>query len=436
MAKKVLLLTYYFPPCAFGFSIRALNFAKYLPENGYEPVVLTVQEDYYKDYSARDNSQTEGITGGLTIHRTPSLEPKTKLKPGLVSGNAANKPNLKHKLLHWVERNLMIPDVQILWLPYALRQGIRLLKGDDIPVILAVGPPFSAFIAAYLLKVITGRKLVLDFKDMWIGREHHEDKSWANKHLSRWWEKRVVKAADWVILNTDYSLAQFQRRYPGYAHKFSVIPNGYDPKIEKLIADIQPERDRRNIFHVAHTGTIDTDRNPGAFIQAVAELTRQHPGLPQCLKVTFIGKVHPEYHQLVSVLGLDRIFEFKGYLSYDDNIRLLAQADLLLLLPTHDSPDAIPGKVYEYFALRKPILALAEDGAAKTLLASLKAATIEDPKDKDAIKQTFWQLYQQFVQGKLSPPQIPLERFNRRNQTQQLAEVIDNIHVDKQVIFK
>jgi glycosyltransferase involved in cell wall biosynthesis len=431
---KVLVLSYNYPPCVYGFCIRVLNFVRFLPQFGFQPVILSVEPEYYKDYSIENSTPHSGIPSGIEVVRTASLEPKTKIGPGLASDSIARQSRLakiRHNILSPLQRlgdKLLIPDIQILWAPFAINAGKKLLAPPDIKLIFAVGPPFSVLVIGYLLKRFTGKKLVLDFKDMWVGRDHHEHKSSLCRLLSKPLEKAIVKAADRVILNTDYSYRCFVDRYPEYKAKFLMLPNGYDPQIDDIVKDSPAEpEEQRGLFKIVHTGTMDTDRNPEGFIYVVKKLMDEHPEFAARLKVYFSGKVHHTYVNLIKELGLDDIFVFKGYLSYQDNIRLLNSASLLLLITTFDAPDAITGKLYEYLALKKPILAITEDGASKDLLLSLNVGKVVHPQDRAGIKHALWTLYQDFCQGKLIEPAIPLERFNRRNQTQELAQTFSRL---------
>ncbi len=434
--NKVLVLSYHYPPCAYGCSIRVVNFVKFLPRFGFKPVVLTVEPGYYKDHAADDASHESTMPADIEVLRTASLEPRAKMGGGL--GANANQNHgvlsrIRSAVLRVVQQlgdSLLVPDVQILWAPKAIKAGKELLTRQDIKLIFAVAPPFSVLVIAYWLKKLTGKKLVLDFKDMWVGRNQHEHRTKLCSRLSKPIEKRIVKAADRVILNTDQSYRHFVNRYPEHKDKFVLIPNGFEPQLEDLVKKSSHKlNERRTSFKIMHTGTVDTDRNPETLIYAVKELFDEHPEFAAKVKISFSGKVHHRYIALVEELGLKHMFDFMGYVNYTQNIELLCSASLLLLLTTHDAADAIPGKLYEYLAIKKPILAITEDGAAKDLLLSLKAGKAFYPTDKTGIKQALWESYQDFGRGELKPPKIAVEKFNRQHQTGELANVFKQLMV-------
>jgi glycosyltransferase involved in cell wall biosynthesis len=153
----------------------------------------------------------------------------------------------------------------------------------------------------------------------------------------------------------------------------------------------------------------------------------EHPEFTSKVKVCFSGKVHHTYINLTKELGMEDIFIFKGYLDYRRNIGFLNSASVLLLLTTHDAPDAVPGKLYEYFALKKPVLAVTEGGATRDLMLSQNAGKVVHPGDKDRIKDAVWSLYRDFCRGRQASPSIPPEKFNRRHQAGELADVFSQL---------
>ncbi len=430
MEKKVLVLSYYSPPCGYGYSIRVVNFVKFLPEFGWQPTLLTVREEYYKDNTALDYSPLQQFPPQLKIVRTHSLEPKQRLKQ--VSTVADKKGGLRQlatMFLSIIERNFFIPDVQILWGGVAFGVAKKLVTEAGIDAILATAPPFSTLLLATLLKKATAKPLILDFKDMWVGRDQHHHKSVATTLTSAAIEKRIVRLADRVLLTTKWSYDAFCRRYPQQQDKFSIIPNGYDPQIESLVDNLPIKKPLSNRFRLVHSGHVGLDRDPQLFITVLKELTDESPQLASQLEVWFVGNVHPQYQALVNRLGLAGNFKFWGYLNYQENIAIMNTASVLLLLPTHGAPDAVPGKIYEYFFLKKPILALAAEGATRELLLASRVGMLASPNNKEEIKQGVLRLYQEFISGNLAhySPQLDINQFSRQQQTGKLATILDKL---------
>jgi len=434
--KKILVLTYHFPPCAFGCCIRVFNFVKFLPDNSYEPVVLSVLPEYYKDYASNDDTHLRELPSSLELIRTKSFEPASKLRPGFKAESAEPQKdktlptkNLFAGFVRFLEQYVILPDVQSLCVPHTVKEGYKYIKENpETSVIYAAAPPFSVLISAIIIKKLTGKPLVVDFKDMWVGRNQHENKSIVCRIFSRFMERKIVSIADKVLLNTKSSIQNFRERYSGEPHeKFCIIPNGYDPKAEKYI-DSKQTSEELAVFHIVHSGVIDTDRNPECFIEALGELAEENPAFRKKLVVSFAGKFHSSYLEIVKNLGLEKNFKYCGYLGYEENMKFLSKATVLLLITTLDAPDAIPGKLYEYFLFSKPILAMIEEGATKELLLEEKVGLIASHQDKEHIKKSIRELFSLFEEGRIS--EVPIvkepERYSRKAQTKELADIFDN----------
>ncbi len=429
--KKVLFLTYHFPPCVFGCCIRVFNFVKYLPESNYLPVVLSVLPQYYKDYSCDDDAHLNELSESICVVRTKSLEPLGKLRPGFsASASEPSKEKLSprslfSRLIRLLENFVLLPDVQVLWLPYAVAAGYREIKNNpEIELIYAAGPPFSVFVHAMIIKKMTGKPLVIDFKDMWVGRNQHENKSVVCGFFSRYMEKKVVSASKTVILTTKSSLEQFRKRYSNQEqNKFVFLPNGYDPKAEEYTSC--EKSSLSDDFHIVHSGVIDTDRDPETLIRVIGKLAAENKEFKKKLRVSFAGKFHSSYLKLVKDLDLEENFKYLGYLDYERNMALLSKATVLLLITTLDAPDAIPGKLYEYFVFSKPILAILEDGAAKDLLVSENLGFISSHGDEKNIENSLLGLFELFQKNEMHTVATVKDphRYSRRNQTKDLADI-------------
>jgi len=221
--RKILVLTYHFPPCAFGCCIRVFNFVKFFPENNYEPVVLSVLPEYYKDYASEDDTHLRELPSSLKLIRTKSFEPASKLRPGFKAENTAvsedktlSTKNFFARFVHFLERYVILPDVQSLCIPHTVKTGYKYIKDNpDTSLIYAAAPPFSVLISAIIIKKLTGKPLLVDFKDMWVGRKQHEKKSIVCQVFSRFMERKIVSIADRVLLNTKSSIKNFRERYSG-----------------------------------------------------------------------------------------------------------------------------------------------------------------------------------------------------------------------------
>ncbi len=430
-----------------GWVIRLLNFIRYLPEADWRPVILTVQEEYYKENVGTDADALKDLPGDLLVVRTPTLEPKSKLQHHILEGNETDKldtskyseHNLNSfklwcgKLIKLIEDAVFIPDVKLLWTPFAVWRGWKTIRREQVDIIFVSAPYFSIIVTGCLLKWLTNCKLVIDFRDDWADNPYYRSRFiWG-----RWWvrflEKKAVKDADAVLTLTRRSLNSFKRRYPKRLwKKYHFIPNGYDPRIEKIVAEqpLEPVAgDPQREFSIVHSGYLAWERNPEGLIQAVQELKEEHPALTAKLKIRFLGNVAPRYQTLIQQLKLEQWFEFSGQVPYTENIQQLAKASVLLLIPSQNAPMSLPGKLFEYLYLRRPMLVLCGDNATNDLLRELRVGYIAQPDDVAAIKNFLVELFRQFQAEKLSNwPRLPnVERFSRLAGARKLVEILSNL---------
>jgi len=221
-SNKVLMVARAFPPfLPVGHSIRVIKFIKYLPALGWKPVVLTVDDK--KEYETLRKVGSEKLLSevhsSLKIHRTRVGEPSQKyLKKEKEFGKrnwlAGMMTKSFARLRRWLFWNLLLPDRAVAWLPFAVARGRHVVKNEDIAVVFATCPPHSAALVGALIKVFTGKLLILDFRDDWIDTPWHASKPVIIRWIDRALEKWVVRIADKVILVTEWSKRAFQNRYP------------------------------------------------------------------------------------------------------------------------------------------------------------------------------------------------------------------------------
>lgn len=429
---KALFISYYFPPCGAGWVMRITNFVRHLPQWGWKVAVLTVKEEYYKDNASPDISMLQGLPSDLLVVRTDSWEPKLKLKAVAPKSEFVadkKRPPLLTRLIEFLEKALFIPDVKILWLPVALRRGCQIIKSEGVDLIYVSVPDFSLLLIAYGLKRLTERALVLDLRDDWDENPYYRQKYWYGRKLVTCWERKIVAAADKVILVTQNSQKSYIRRYPHQpAGKFAFIPNGFDPRIESLMQN-KPQIPADN-FTIVHSGLLCPERVIPALFEAFRELIDEQPQFKRQARLVFLGNVCSYVHELVHKLGIGENVQCVGTLPYEENIRQVAQGALLLLIPSLNIPNSLPGKVYEYLAVRRPFLAITEDNVTRDFLAGLKHPYIYYPDDKPGIKTAIRNFYQKFQAGELKDwPAVPgTEIYSRAKQSEQLAVIFNEVN--------
>lgn len=430
--KKILFITYNFAPGGGGPVIPIHTLVKYLPLAGYEPVVLTVREEYYQK-TYRSPELASELPDDLRVFRAGCLEPKNwGLKDkiyGLEDRNRRDRLVIglgKHLLKH-----CLIPDRNITWLPFAFTRGVRIAAEEKFDLIFAVAPPFTSNLIAYLLSRWTRTPYVLDYRDDWVGNPLYSSRFLPRKIVDRVLEKLIVRAAGRVVCATEESISLFREKYPEItADKYALIRNGYDPEYFGPCLRAAPQAERGKTRFV-YTGTLTLKRTPIYFLRAAERLIRERPELAGRFEIRFVGfipKAVRDYIQRSTISGLTRC---KEGLSPRESARLLCrEADVCLLFQrkSEGGQTAIPGKVYEYLAAGKPVFCMAEGGATVRFLESTGGALFADYEDVERIQDILSGL---ISGGKTAPvsrlTEAELRQFSRREQAISLGRVFDSV---------
>lgn len=372
MNKKVLIITYYWPPSGGAGVQRWLKTTKYLQEFGWDPIILTPENP---DFDLKDESLLQDINPNLKVVKTPIWEPYglyQKIAGGKKSAPAntgapskKGKKGLLTKAAVWARGNLFIPDPRKFWVKPTIKTAIDLIHSEKIDYIISTGPPHSMhLIGLGVKKKLPQIKWLADFRDPWSTMDsinsYYLSKFAKNKH--RRLETEVCKKADRVVMVTDQMLDDLVLHIP---EKTSVIENGFDH------ADFQNlEGPDNKKFTVSHYGTLYPFRNPSELWKALAELCQEDSDFAASLELNLGGKVEKEVmDEIISYPELKARTIFHGYISHDQVVKKMAQSNLLLLLINKNQGDEgkgyLTGKIYEYFAVARPILVFdVKDGIA------------------------------------------------------------------------
>jgi glycosyltransferase involved in cell wall biosynthesis len=356
--RNLLLLTYSFPPLG-GIGVqRALSLAKYLPQHGFNVHVVTS-----KNAAAvvHDPKLATHIPPGVRVDRvlTPDLPfHARKLLKNFVGkpGRAASgrKPTWK-SLVTAPLKNLLCPDPQRFWAPRALKRATEIVRERNIDTVLVTAPPFSIFLAANELKRrFPHLTLVTDFRDEWLTYYFNtlglvNQNTYARRRASEI-ESSAVELSDYVVAVTSRALDEIRARYPQQpASKFQLIPNGFDPDVFAAFHS-RPRSDGKTV--ISYTGTIYKPSQPQPLVQALASLP---DALRQKLEVRIIGHIESPQDRIL-LESQQPVIKLEGFLPQNQALERIEETDYLLLI-WHDEIN-IPGKLFEYLATGKPVLAL------------------------------------------------------------------------------
>jgi glycosyltransferase involved in cell wall biosynthesis len=417
--KKVLMIAYFFPPVggiAAAGSQRTLKFAKYLPQYDWEPVILTVRETSYEAYLALDPTLLERVPANTKIIRNTVVRWMTKLlelknrRRSTEAGQrqadavcqqneASNGKSRLQTLKDAVTGLFEIPDGEIGWLVPGVAGGLRAIKREAIDVIYATGKPWTAHLIGAVLKLLTGKPLVVDFRDPWMTNPFREEMSGLRDRVEGYMERKVVETANVVVTNTQALRDEFMARFPREpAAKFIALLNGFDPEDGQVAPNkrVDPET-----FTITHTGFLYGKRDPRLFLDAIALLIETQRVDWRKIRVCLVGSVELPY-DLTGYLRARRLAEvirLVAHVPYQQSLQYLANSDVLLLLQPGTTTQ-VPSKLFEYVALAKPILAISPGGGATArLVRENSLGTVAEPENMGDIASAVEELYRNWRLG-------------------------------------
>ncbi len=424
MQKRVLIITYYWPPSGGSGVQRWLKFAKYLPEAGWEPVIFTPENP---DFDLRDESLEKEVSKLFEVIKFPIWEPyqlfskvkrNTKIHPGRLLEE--KEKGFLEKVAIWARANLLVPDPRMFWVKPSVKFLTDLAKNDQFQAIVTTGPPHSMHLIGRNLKRKTGLPWLADFRDPWSQWEFLDKLPMSSrvrkKHAEL--EQTVLREANAILTISP----TFQRDLEKLAHRrIHLLTNGYDP------ADIPigffPKEKEVGKLHLVYSGIIDAIRNPIPLMQA---LKVEFQDGKEEIKWTFVGRVSEQVQAYVMEdAWLKGRIHFAGYVSHGEVFGFYAKSDVLVLIltDTKNAQGNIPGKLFEYLATGIPVLALGDPhGDSARILKDAGAGRVLAHSDEVGIRT---QLRTLINDASSTIKASDLEKFSRKNLSLQLAKILD-----------
>lgn len=433
--KRVLLITYYFPPSGGPGVQRVLKFAKYLPTAGWQPTVLTVADGAFPE---RDAALHKDVADDLVVHRTASWDPfqwyarlvgRTPGQGAPLGSVQAEAPTWKEQLAAWVRANVFLPDARVGWVPFAVAEGRRLLASRGFDAILTSGPPHSTHLTGWLLHRWTGVPWLADFRDPWtdINYYHELPHTALALRLDAALERGVLRRASAVTTVSTSWRRLLAAKVPDRASRVHVVQNGFDAADFEATVQVEPASDR---FTVTYVGSLYASRNPVALWQALHRL--REVGALDRFRLRLVGKVDPGVRASLEAAGLGDVVEELGYRPHDEAVRLMRRSHLLLLVveafPHNEG--MITGKLYEYLASGRPVLGIGPVlGDAAALLRASAGGVMVGYGDADRIAACVRDHYAAWRDGQPRVGAAPdvLVRYTRRRQAERLAAVLNQV---------
>lgn len=425
--KKVLIITYYWPPSGGAGVQRWLKFAKYLPEFGWQPIILTVDPSY-ATYPQRDESLASEIDPGCLIYTTKSFELYNLYKflsgkKEVPYGGFANevKEGWLQKVSKFVRGNFLLPDPRRGWNKYAVKKATELIREFNIDTVITTSPPHSTQLIGLKLKQKLAVKWIADLRDPWtdIYYYNHFKHTPLARSIDKRMERMVVENSDLIItVSEDFKRIFVEKSKQDIASKTIVIPNGFDEQ-DFAVRPVCLETEKV----LTYIGTISDAYDVSGLITALSGLSAP---MKSRLKIRFVGNVPVSVEQKFTSTGLS--IEFTGYVEHSKSVEYMLLSDMLLLVipKVKNNGGILPGKVFEYLAAQKPILAV---GPIKGDLANI----MEETKSGQLFDYQNSQGMLKFISDSLSVTALESSygemagKYSRKQLTGRIAQLLNDL---------
>ncbi len=434
--KKVLIITYYWPPSGGAGVQRWVKFVKYLRKFDWEPFVYIPENPHYPSI---DKSFEVDIPEGITIIKHPIWEPYSfykkfmgmkkdeKVQHGFIQEK--KQSSFKQNVSNWIRSNFFIPDARKFWIKPSIKYLTNYFMQHEKPdVIVSTGPPHSMHLIAMGLKKKLDIPWVADFRDPWTGIDFYSQlklTKWANKKHHKL-EKEVLQNADKVIAIGWHMAKELESLG---ANDVSVITNGYDKS--DFISDHKSVTGKNNKFVLSHIGSLNKDRNPEVLWKAIAQLIKNIPVLKSKLEIKLVGKVDHFVIESLKKYNLYDLIVKIDYLPHDKLGDIFKSSDILLLL-LNDTPNIegiVTGKIFEYLAANIPILCIGSStGDAAKIITETKTGIAVDFEDEERIIAFIKNRYNN--NNNRDNTNNNIEKFSREKLSMALTEIFNKTIIE------
>ncbi|MHC1703202.1 MAG: glycosyltransferase family 4 protein [Tenuifilaceae bacterium] len=426
--RRVLIITYYWPPAGSSGVQRWLKFVKYLREFGWEPIVYTANNP---EVSAIDESLFNDIPEGIEVIRRNVPEPygiykfltgnKKKIGVGFTS-DGSKKRSFINSLAIWIRGNFFIPDARMLWIRPSSIFLSKYIREKPVDLIISSGPPHSLHLIGLKLKKKFNIPWIADFRDPWTDIYFYKDLklTWIADSINRRLERKVLKNADLTIVVSKSMANSFQDIG---VKRIEVVANGFDHSDYEFSANIN-----KNIFSLVHVGTIPPNSNSKEFWKAVSLMCEKNPEFKERLKIQFVGDLDRSVIESLKENNLLEKSEMIGYKPHSEIPAYQKSAQVLLVFIPSASKEILTGKIFEYLAANRPIIAVGPVGGDLDILLSETGTGMMLPYNSESEiyegLKWFWEEYK-LDWSNFNPQNI--DQFSRKNLSKRMAELMDDL---------
>jgi len=433
------VIAYFFPPAGAVAVYRTLKFIKYLPEFGWNSIVLTTANGKFPTYDA---SLLRLVPEGVRVHRTRGMEALNEGFDAPAAGPRAKTIRSRmHTRLYVLWNAIAFPDPHVGWVFAALRRARRLVDQEGVRCVYISGHPFSSFLIGTLLKRNRDVRVVIDYRDPWT-----QSITYQRKGLRRWMDRKlegwIVRTCDGVVSNTRTNDARMFDEFGGgqRREKFVAIHNGFDAADFSSI-----ERERNQKFTVTYAGafyySVGSDYagelgdalktySPLYFFEALEAFFARRPEAKARTRIRFMGVLGQGYDPVIQSRGLDGVVERLGYVDYDQHLRVLKNSDALLLVLSRGEKSRgwVPSKFFQYLGSGNTILAMVPEGEVRDIIGETQAGVCVEPDDVAGASRAVEALYDAWQSGTMSHARSAdaVAHYERRNLTRALARALES----------
>lgn len=435
--KRVLIITYYWPPSGGSGVQRWLKMSKYLPEYGWQPVIYTALD---AEYPVEDRTLERDIPAEAEIIKRKIVEPYTfykrflgikneqKIKVGFIN-EGERKQGWKENLSLWIRGNLFIPDARCWWIKPSVRYLKKYLKEHPVNAIISTGPPHSMHLIALKLHKALNIPWIADFRDPWTEIDYYDQ-----LHLTPRSDRKHHKLEHEVLTQADQVVTvapDGARRLEALgACNVKTIYNGFDWNDEDRSTETRPQNEK---FNLTYIGVLSKIQNPENLWEAIGELVEESESFGKKLQINMIGQIDQSVEAAIRKAKLEQYVVFRPYIPHKQVLQQQQAADLLLLLLMPDStPRAkglLTGKLFEYLSSGTPILCIGpEDGDAAHIISEVQAGVTVDFEDKGKMKTEIYKLFTVYKENQLKTNRDQqLLKYSRRNLAKDFVKILNDL---------
>jgi len=424
--KHLLIISYPFPPNSSAGAVRSRRFAQYLAELGWRVSVITIKPF---QVNSIDTEELNRLSDSIDVHFTSTMDPWLYLR------QKAPRFILSRIVRSLLMRIFSFPDHMLLWVPSAIREGLSLNKNNPVSAIYTTSPPHSTHLAGLILKRLTGKPWIADFRDPWTLNAFHRKGRIDNALLGieKFLERKVLSNASSVLANTTANRDNLLATFPDLSpEKVIHIPNGW----EEFAHKVDTSKRDNGTLNIVHAGIFYPLFKPYALLHALASWRNgnQPQGIPplngKSIHLILLGAKENEAN-IVKDLGLEDIVQVKSWVPQSEAQRIMSQADMLwaTLGTGKESSTYVPSKIFEYIAARKPIIAFFPEGDAAEIIRKTNSGYVFTSDAPEPIISFLADASNDFINfsSQFYQDEEMLNKYHIRYSVSQLSSILENL---------